>query len=82
MEILGHEILSNASIRPFDLTTLPTLSINTSTTDGFIPLSNGGEVIHYFLRSVSIYRRCKSMCARFSLQRTQFPITTDFPMQL
>ena len=57
MEILGHEILSNASIRPFDLTTLPTLSINTSTTDGFIPLSNGGQVIHYFLRSVSIYRQ-------------------------
>ena len=25
---------------------------------------------------------CKSMCARFSLQRTQFPINTDFPMQL
>ena len=29
----------------------------TCTTDGFIPLSNGGQVIHYFLRSVSIYRQ-------------------------
>ena len=30
----------------------------------------------------SVWPWCKSMCARFSLQRTQFPINTDFAMQL